>query len=156
MNKKGFTLIELIAVVTIIAIIAVIATPNVIGMIDRSKREKFVLDGEEMISTAKYRFKLAKYQTDFTTDEGNTTCKTITAAKLSFNTNEDPDGNTYNKNLSGVKVCLENGTYIYYVKTISTPKNENSTPRGIYSSSNSGNYVMEAQLNIASVSQLSN
>ncbi|MGN0992587.1 MAG: type IV pilin protein, partial [Bacilli bacterium] len=30
MNKKGFTLIELIAVVVIMAIIALIATPNIV------------------------------------------------------------------------------------------------------------------------------
>ena len=39
MNKKGFTLIELIAVVVIMSIIAIIATPNIINMIDKGKKE---------------------------------------------------------------------------------------------------------------------
>ena len=41
-SKKGFTLVELLAVIVIIAIIAVIATPKIIGVID-SAREKSAL-----------------------------------------------------------------------------------------------------------------
>lgn len=41
MNKKGFTLVELLAVIVIMVIIALIATPIVLGVIDKAKRGAF-------------------------------------------------------------------------------------------------------------------
>ena len=35
MKKKGFTLVELLAVIVILAIIAVIATPIILGVIEK-------------------------------------------------------------------------------------------------------------------------
>lgn len=32
MNKKGFTLVELLAVIAILAILVIVAMPNVLGM----------------------------------------------------------------------------------------------------------------------------
>ena len=54
MNKKGFTLIELIAVVAIMALIAILAIPNVLEVfntgIDRffEQQEKFALESSDM------------------------------------------------------------------------------------------------------------
>lgn len=38
-NKKGFTLVELLAVIVILAIIALIATPIILNVIDNAKEE---------------------------------------------------------------------------------------------------------------------
>ena len=38
MKKKGFTLVELLAVIVILAIIALIATPIILGVIETSKK----------------------------------------------------------------------------------------------------------------------
>ncbi len=38
MNKKGFTLVELLAVIVILAIIALIATPIILGVIDDARK----------------------------------------------------------------------------------------------------------------------
>ena len=38
MNKKGFTLVELLAVIVILAIIALIATPLILNVIDNAKK----------------------------------------------------------------------------------------------------------------------
>ena len=38
MKKKGFTLVELLAVIVILAIVAVIATPIILGVIDKAKK----------------------------------------------------------------------------------------------------------------------
>lgn len=54
MNKKGFTLIELIAVVVIMSIIAIIATPNIINMIDKGKKDQYITNAKEFISKATY------------------------------------------------------------------------------------------------------
>ena len=42
MKKKGFTLIELIAVIAILAVLAVVAVPRVIAYVDRSKKVALV------------------------------------------------------------------------------------------------------------------
>lgn len=62
MNKKGFTLIELIATVVIMAIIALLATPNIISMIDKGNKRDYVSDAKEFISKATYMYKQDKYQ----------------------------------------------------------------------------------------------
>ena len=37
MNKKGFTLVELLAVITILAILILIALPNIMGLFNDAK-----------------------------------------------------------------------------------------------------------------------
>ena len=39
MKKKGFTLVELLAVIVILAVIALIATPTILGVIEKAKKE---------------------------------------------------------------------------------------------------------------------
>lgn len=41
MNTKGFTLVELLAVIVILAIILLIAVPNVMGIIEKAKKDAF-------------------------------------------------------------------------------------------------------------------
>ena len=57
MNKKGFTLVELLAVVVIIAILASLAVPNIISMTTRAKNEQFITDAKQIIAKAKYYYK---------------------------------------------------------------------------------------------------
>ncbi len=64
-DKKGFTLIELIAVVVILSILAIIATPNIVNMIDSGKKEQYVADAKDFIAKATYMYKQEKYQKKF-------------------------------------------------------------------------------------------
>ena len=41
MKKKGFTLVELLAVIAILAILVIIALPNVLGMFQSAKKNTF-------------------------------------------------------------------------------------------------------------------
>ncbi len=41
MNKKGFTLVEMLAIVVILAVIALITTPLILGIIDNSRKSAF-------------------------------------------------------------------------------------------------------------------
>ena len=41
MNKKGFTLVELILVITLMAVISVLVIPNIMDSLDSSKEEKY-------------------------------------------------------------------------------------------------------------------
>ena len=92
MNKKGFTLIELIAVVVIMAIIALIATPNIVNMMDKGKKEDYVADAKEIISKATYMYKLEKYENKF--DGDKIYLKDINGIDDDF---KDPYGFSYDK-----------------------------------------------------------
>ena len=106
MNKKGFTLVELIAVVVIIGIIAVIATPNIVNMIDNGKKDQFIADAKEMISKAKYQIKLDKYwENGVFETEGD--CTVTNAEKLGFVNMTDADGNSYVLSECKVKCALK-------------------------------------------------
>ena len=52
MNKKGFTLVELLAVVAILAVIVIIALPNVMGMFNKSKENTFTTELKNIYRTA--------------------------------------------------------------------------------------------------------
>ena len=40
MKKRGFTLVELLAVIAILAILVLISLPNVVGMFNNAKKER--------------------------------------------------------------------------------------------------------------------
>jgi len=52
-NKKGFTLVELIATITIMLLITVIVTPNIIKYVDRGKDRQYEQLESQIISAAK-------------------------------------------------------------------------------------------------------
>jgi type IV pilus assembly protein PilA len=54
-NKRGFTLVELLAVIVILAVILVIAIPNVIKVIDKAKLDTYKRNEDMLVSaTQKY------------------------------------------------------------------------------------------------------
>ena len=52
-NKKGFTLIELIAVIIILGVIFLIAIPSVSSIIMNSRKKTYLLDADRFIGAAK-------------------------------------------------------------------------------------------------------
>ncbi len=71
MNRKGFTLVEGLAVIAILAIMVIIALPNVLGMFNDAKKNTFETEVESIFKEA---------QTDFINDAvlgagGRTYCK---------------------------------------------------------------------------------
>ena len=59
MKKKGFTLVELLAVIAILAILVIIALPNVLSMFNSAKKSTFVTEVQSIYKQA---------QTDFIND----------------------------------------------------------------------------------------
>ena len=56
MNKKGFTLVELLAVIAILAILVIVAMPNVLGMFNQAKSSTFVTEVQEYLNAASTKF----------------------------------------------------------------------------------------------------
>ena len=55
MNKKGFTLVELLAVIVILAIILAIAVPRITGILNSAKRSAFEADVKLIIKGIEYK-----------------------------------------------------------------------------------------------------
>ena len=51
-NKKGFTLVELLAVIVVLAIIMIIAIPSVLSAMDNAKKSSFVVEGRKVLNQA--------------------------------------------------------------------------------------------------------
>ena len=141
-NKKGFTLIELLAVISILAIIAVIATPNIVTLVDNSKKQEFVTDAISFTSKAVYKYKFEKYEDLFTVKDN---CKIITLRNTGIEAKTDPDGNNYDVDNSIIKICekennglKEKVTYIF-LKSIA--KESGQRVRGIYNNNESDKTV---------------
>ncbi len=56
MNKKGFTLVELLAVIAILAILVIIALPNVMKLFNRAKEQAFTTELKEIYKTAQQQW----------------------------------------------------------------------------------------------------
>ena len=59
-NKKGFTLVELLAVIVILAVILVIAIPRILDVIDSSKLSSFESSARMIISDAEKQYAINK------------------------------------------------------------------------------------------------
>lgn len=70
MNKKGFTLVEVIAVVVIMGILALIAIPNTTRLLNGGKKEQMITEAGILISKAKYEYKMSNgTKTEFTFED---------------------------------------------------------------------------------------
>lgn len=56
MKKKGFTLVELLAVIAILAILVIIALPNVMGMFNQAKKNSFTTEVKEIYKQAQQQW----------------------------------------------------------------------------------------------------
>ena len=56
MKKKGFTLVELLAVIAILAILVIIALPNVMGMFNTAKENSFTTEIKEIYKQAQQQW----------------------------------------------------------------------------------------------------
>ena len=52
MKKRGFTLVELLAVIAILAILVIIALPNVLGMFQSAKKNTFTTELQNIYKSA--------------------------------------------------------------------------------------------------------
>lgn len=57
-NRKGFTLVELLAVIVVLAVIILIASSNVGEMMVRARKNALAIEGNELINAAKTAYQM--------------------------------------------------------------------------------------------------
>lgn len=57
-NKKGFTLVELLAVIVILAVIILIASSNVGGIMNDARKNALAIEGNRLIDAAKNAYQM--------------------------------------------------------------------------------------------------
>jgi len=56
-NKKGFTLVELLASLVILGLLTAIAAPNIIGIVESSRNNTYIEDAKKLATLAEYRLR---------------------------------------------------------------------------------------------------
>ena len=108
-NKKGFTLVELLAVIVVLAIIMIIAIPQVMESMNAAKKNSFKIYAQKVLNTA-----ISKYQTATLTGEAKKTCYTVDElmgnGKGNYVGSVKVDG--VNPSSPDFKVYLSDGSYL--------------------------------------------
>ena len=134
-NKKGFTLVELLAVIVVLAIIILIAVPSVMNSMEKARRNSFVVEAREIIKSAQAAY--AEYLMNSSSGSGSTVC--ISYAALKSAGFIEKNDSTYKGSVkieakaggeSVYTIWLSNRAYIITGKTASGLKNEDATQSG--------------------------
>ncbi len=126
-KKKGFTLVELLAVIVVLAIILAIAIPSVLGVINNSKIGSLKSSARLMISSAKTALASDMTLVVPTEASGHYLKLSATALEMDFS-GKSPYGDTWDIDSQGTAVYVRyEGTNItYYVVIGSASKYLNS------------------------------
>ena len=123
MKKKGFTLVELLAVIAILAILVIIALPNVIGLFQSARKNSFGNEIREIYKQAQTQWTLDSY--DISTEGAGKKYGATNSGDVPTNCLKKLDmGGRQNinyvieldKNGNVIKIQATDGTY-YYTKT---------------------------------------
>lgn len=124
MNKKGFTLVELLAVIAILAILVIIALPNILEMYRTARKNIFLNEVQSIYDSSRKKYMLNQFKGS---SEEEIYTNTDSSKKLDLQGGTGGDGFKYcvivdaNGNITNIKVT--NGTYKYESSSITDNAN---------------------------------
>ena len=105
MNKKGFTLVELLAVIAILAILVIIALPNVIKLYNNAKKNAFMTEAQNLAKEVSSKYISESMKGNKVTVISNKQNPfDMTGSELEYNFELDSQGKIKN-------MIVSNGTY---------------------------------------------
>lgn len=139
-NKRGFTLVELLASLVILGLLTLVAAPNIIGILSSTKTETYVTDANKLATLAEYKFRSDNAIVRPTTLDKCIGLKMETLGTSEFK--KPPYGGAYDPKKSFALVCYESvtdeggattNTYVYYAQIVEkvTDKSGNVKDSGI-------------------------
>ena len=102
MNKKGFTLVELLGVIIILSIIMLIAIPNITSVLERSKKDTYLTDAKKLVSLTQYEIRKGNVDKPATGEIKIVTLKSLATGDVT----KDSDGNSYDVDNSFVEIVF--------------------------------------------------
>lgn len=145
-NKKGFTLVELLAVIVILAVLALVAMPNVTRLMNDSRKNAFITEVENFVTYAQTSY--TNSQISGTVPKG--TDESLITGQIFNDVSYDYYCVSYAKLVSGGFIQKSNGDNYKGIFEIYMPTDGTSTKTIIYMSN--GNY----QINGLSINKLAN
>ncbi len=108
MKKKGFTLVELLAVIAILAILVIMALPAVLRMFNNARRDSFTNEVNTIIRTARQQYLLSGgTETAWSNANGSTNTLSLTGnSRLQYNVEMNNEGKI-------IKLQVTNGDFQY-------------------------------------------
>ena len=113
MKRKGFTLVELLAVIVILAIISIITIPMIGNVIEESKKKALEQSVNGLVEAARYYSIDNDGTYEFLFDE-NKKGETINGKKLSYNGSINAEGKLYLDQDGNISICVYNDKYYAY------------------------------------------
>ena len=117
MNKKGFTLVELLAVIAILAILVIIALPNVLDMFNNAKKDIFLTETKTVISKTSDKY-ISEAMKGNKIDHINSLDETklnLSNSNLKYDIKLDSKGKILSYEISDGNFCLRSSKNIYEV-----------------------------------------
>ena len=114
MNRKGFTLIELMGVIVILSIIMLIAIPNVTSTLEKTKKDAYIADAKKFVSLVQYELRTGNIEKPTPSNYVIVHLGDLKTDQIS----KDPDGNLYDTEKSFVFMQVIDGYINYYVSLI--------------------------------------
>ena len=113
MKRKGFTLVELLAVIVVLAVISIITIPMIGNVIEESKKKALEQSVNGLVEAARYYSIENDGTYEFLFDE-NKKGETINGKKLSYNGSINAEGKLYLDNNGNISICVYNDKYYAY------------------------------------------
>ena len=118
MNKKGFTLIEVIAVIIIIGILLIVTVPAVSSYINSSRKTSYVSDVSAYLETIQSSYEMKDYGLHLS--DGEVMVVPFSLVKLERGSNDETPFGEIDFNRSYAVITVENNKYQFYANMVDT------------------------------------